>query len=420
MMCCVIFNACNTQNTPATLSGTLIDVEGKPIANHIVTLYPIKMGDTGSAKYQPITTIATSPEFITARTNKDGSFAFREKISQGMIRIGLISPDTLKKLRKPDLKDFDFNTKYELISVKIGVMTFYGDEQGPGSTTFSLLTDQKMDNVVIVARREMWIEGKIVFNDRKPLTDAPVTFKTSTRLKDKTGESRYGDRIHRTDSKGNFLLDIFYHSEPKLYKVSAEYHGLSAESKEFLIKGSTQHKGLILKLNGDRNDIPENPKPLEPLPFPGMVSLPKKLTPEQWIVNPHNGHAYAKILCENFEAAKDRAFAESAYLVAINDEDEQKWISSAFGYELYWIGLQNNEEGKWMWVSDEPITYTNWGPEDRFVEDILRKGEKEAAVMTFVEGEWHAVAPGDLFWTYTRRAILEKDSWHTGTPSEDR
>ena len=28
--------------------------------------------------------------------------------------------------------------------------------------------------------------------------------------------------------------------------------------------------------------------------------------------------------------------------------------------------------------------------------------------MTFVDGEWHAVGPGDLFWDKTGMAILEK------------
>ena len=184
---------------------------------------------------------------------------------------------------------------------------------------------------------------------------------------------------------------------------------------EFLIKGGGRYDGLILKLNGDSKEIPDDPKP------PELIHSSIKLSPEQWIVNPANGHAYAKILCESFEAAKSQAKSESAYLVAISDEAEQKWLSSVFGYRLYWIGLHKHDtENKWIWDDGEPLTYTNWGTEDRFPIDILAEGEKQAVVMTFVEGEWHAIAPGDLFWDVTKMAILERENFNKGSPSEDR
>ena len=417
---CMIMLACNTQNSEPTFSGKLIDVEGKPIAGHFVSIYPIQMGETGSAIYQPLPTIATSPGFLMVRTEKDGSFAFRDQINHGMIRIGLISSRTLDKLRDPKIKESDLVTEYELISVKIGVMTLYEGQHGTDRITLSLPTERKIQDVVIVARQEMWIEGKITFNDRKPLADSPATFKITTRLQDKSGESWYNDKIHSTDAKGNFWLGLFHHNEPKLYKVSVKYQGLTAESKEFLIHGGSPYKGLVLTLNGDRDDIPENPEPPKPVLLPGMIPPPRELSPQQWIVNPYNGHAYVKITCEGYDAAKARAKAEGAYVVAINDAEEQKWVSSTFGYELFWIGLHNTEDGQWGWDSEEPINYTNWGPEDRFPEEIITKGEKIGAVMTFVDGEWHAVAPGDLFWGYTLYAILEKSSWKVGTTSEDR
>lgn len=421
IVCCISYMGCNHRDSASVFSGRLIDGSGKPIANHIVTLYPVEMSDNGSAFYQPLPTIVTSPDFLTDRTDRNGYFKIREHINPGMIRIGLIPPKVLDKIRKHDFKKYDLKIEYSLISVKIGELTFYGDRSGPGSTTFSLQTERKIQNAVITARPEMWIEGKIMFADKKPLADAPVTFKIQSRQQDKDGGLSYGDRIHNTDAKGNFLLDLFYHSEPRLYMVSVEYQGLSVTSKEIRINGGSRYKDLILKLNGDRNDIPDDPKPPEPIRFPGTIPLPTKLTPEQWIVNPANGHAYAKILCENFEATQTRARTESAYLVTINDEGEQKWLSGVFGYRLYWIGLHRGEnEIEWQWHNGDSLTYTNWGPKDRFTSDILSDGEKQAGVMSFVDGEWHAVGPGDLFWDVTKMAILEKDDVNVGTPSEDR
>lgn len=418
---CLTFPACNTKDKRAFFSGTLIDVEGKPIQNHIVTLYPIEMSETGSAIFQPIVTIAASPDFQTARTDKNGTFTFTDDINPGMIRLDLIPSHTLQKIRKQDNTDFDLKREYELVSVKIGPMTFYTEEMGGGSTTFSLQPDINIKNAVIIAQPNMWIEGKIMFADKKPLSNAPVIFKTKTRKTDKTGESEYGDRIRNTDKKGRFHLELFFHHEPKLYRLSIEYQGLSAETEEFLIEGGTHHKGLTLTLNGDSSDIPENPKPPEPVPFPGMMPLPKETTPEEWIVNPVNGHAYIRILCESIEAAKAQATTESAYLVAINDETEQKWISGIFGYKLYWIGLHKSEnDSEWQWENGEPLTYTNWGPKDRFQPDYVTESPKTAAVMTFVNGEWHAISSDDLFWNVTKWALLEKDNLQIGTPTEDR
>ena len=128
-----------------------------------------------------------------------------------------------------------------------------------------------------------------------------------------------------------------------------------------------------------------------------------------WAVNPENGHGYKKIWSKSLEDAKDRAAAEGAHLVTINDEAEQKWLLGFFGNHLYWIGLSDAEkEGEWVWQNGEPVTYTNWGDKHSFPRSTLSPEEKDSAVMTFIDGQWHAVGPDDLFWHTTKMAILEK------------
>ncbi|MXV74858.1 hypothetical protein F4Z99_11330 [Candidatus Poribacteria bacterium] len=128
-----------------------------------------------------------------------------------------------------------------------------------------------------------------------------------------------------------------------------------------------------------------------------------------WAVNPANGHAYIKIRCKSLDDARDRAAAEDAHLVAINDEAEQKWLLGLFGNHLYWIGLSDAErEGKWVWQNGEPLTYENWGAKHSFPRSTLSSEDKDSAVMTFLNGQWHAVGPGDLLWRMTKMAILEK------------
>ena len=140
---------------------------------------------------------------------------------------------------------------------------------------------------------------------------------------------------------------------------------------------------------------------------------------DAWAVNPANGHAYKKIRCASLKDAKNRATDEGAYLVTINDEAEQKWLSGLFGNHLYWIGLSDAEkEGEWVWQNGELLTYTNWGPKHSFPRSTLSFEQKDSAVMTFVNGQWHAVGPGDLFWRMTKMAILEKGIPRTGEATE--
>ncbi|MCG9132689.1 hypothetical protein J5I95_13510, partial [Candidatus Poribacteria bacterium] len=63
---------------------------------------------------------------------------------------------------------------------------------------------------------------------------------------------------------------------------------------------------------------------------------------------------------------------------------------------------------EWVWQNGEPVTYMNWGAKHSFPRSTLSPEEKDSAVMTFIDGQWHAVGPGDLFWRATKRAILEK------------
>ena len=64
-----------------------------------------------------------------------------------------------------------------------------------------------------------------------------------------------------------------------------------------------------------------------------------------WAINPDNRHAYKMIRCETREEAQERATAQGAHLVAINDKAEQEWFLEVFGKQgNFWIGL--TDDGK--------------------------------------------------------------------------
>lgn len=52
------------------------------------------------------------------------------------------------------------------------------------------------------------------------------------------------------------------------------------------------------------------------------------------------------------------------HLVTITSADEQAFINTLLPAEtnarLYWAGSVMSD--KWRWITDEPMTYTNWAP----------------------------------------------------------
>jgi hypothetical protein len=64
-------------------------------------------------------------------------------------------------------------------------------------------------------------------------------------------------------------------------------------------------------------------------------------------------------------AAEAEAVALGGHLVAINDAQEQAWLTSNFdlpGIEVLWIGATDAAaEGSWTWTTGEPFAYSNWG-----------------------------------------------------------
>lgn len=101
----------------------------------------------------------------------------------------------------------------------------------------------------------------------------------------------------------------------------------------------------------------------------------------QWENNPNNGHFYR--LTEDLyygihdesensltpdwidAEAEAQTYNPNAHLVTINSMAENSWLVETFGSDTcYWIGFTDHsdysEEGQWVWVSGEPVIFTNW------------------------------------------------------------
>ncbi|MFO0792896.1 MAG: lectin-like protein [Candidatus Brocadiaceae bacterium] len=83
----------------------------------------------------------------------------------------------------------------------------------------------------------------------------------------------------------------------------------------------------------------------------------------RWFVNPANGHFYKLHEGGDWQTCEQEAIDKyGAYLVTINNGDEQDWLTDIFGGSArYWIGYTDkDEEGDWKWISGETSSYTNW------------------------------------------------------------
>ena len=415
---------CIAQNG-TTLSGTVLDTEGKPIAGFAIGLLQ------GS---------------LISKTDEKGTFTFTN-IPAGAVQIAIPAQPS-KENEKPI---FNFEADDELVSIKIKGITLYQDMRPPfGGITFGVKSGSHVKDVAVTVRPRARIRAKVVFKDGKPLTNASMSL-----VVEGNGRSSGGAT---TDSKGYFVHYIDKDDVPAHHTVTVKYKGLAAKSERFLLEAGARYDDLVLTLDGNvppaapqKESLPKaldkSTGELTPPEEPTLTQTNRSVQTDQgqvnigevevkprvantrgestgparqmrppwekdaWAVNPANGHAYKKIRCESLDEARDRAAAEGASLLAINDEAEQKWISGLFGNHLYWIGLNDAEnEGEWVWQNGEPLTYTNWGPKHSFPRSPLSSEKKDRAVMTFVNGQWHAVGPGDLFWRMTKMTILEKSN----------
>lgn len=79
--------------------------------------------------------------------------------------------------------------------------------------------------------------------------------------------------------------------------------------------------------------------------------------------NVYNGHTYQTInQSMSWEDAQKYCESLGGHLVTVTSNGENAYISTLAkdaGRNCYWIGLFS-KYGKWNWVTDEPVNYTNW------------------------------------------------------------
>jgi len=390
-------SASSVAQESTTFSGRLIDTEGNPIPS--ITIYVRhNRGPNHDGSRGPDDSLRT-------RTDAKGRFAFP----------GIVY-DSLQL-------DIDGTSKigYEInvLSVEFGEIALYPDRGWHWSSVkFALEPGVKMENVIITAdiRTRPKIRTRVVYANGTPLANTEVYMcrRTNHFIRGHGGSSQL---IKQTDADG-YIVEYLHTvtDQPEHYiTLAVEHQGLFAKAIPFVYEGDVD---LVLRLDG-------NPKPITqpPLEYSERFSALKAYldTPPVWVVNPANRHAYKKTHSQTIKEAITQATAESAYLVAVNDEAEEKWLQRVFGNQRYWIGLSDaEEEGQWQWHSGEPVNYKRWGT---YEPEGGNSDDKDYVVTGHFDWGWeatsetHVLNPEDST-PRLERAILEKGTMPLRTPSD--
>ena len=210
----------------AVLTGRMIDVNGnQPVADFPLFIQYF-LRDTERR-------LLGTDTFLATVTDKKGRFSFTD-VGPGDFGFTVRS--------KYDRVDY---TPYELISVKIGELTYYPRHLGsPHSSKseghFSIDDGVLIEDIEIRVKKRMRIRGKVSFKNGMPLTYWPIHI--STHYKGSGLSSTYNTDI-TTDERGYFTR---YVSLAGLYTITVRYQHLTATSAEFSVRDGEDRDALVL------------------------------------------------------------------------------------------------------------------------------------------------------------------------------
>lgn len=378
------------QKTLSSLSGRVINADGKPVAGLKLGVKPVKI--IRGNEEGPLAPISS---WQTAVTDKKGGFSITN-----------INPVSSRVVMFPE-----HGSDYEIMSLELGDITVYSTAFRPnfptwfGKPTIAIEPGKHLENVVVnVKKPRMRISGRVVLSDGTPLANKQIYLQVSHRHRDTFlfffsdgGGGGSSGRLVKTDSEGYFVS--YAPEDTEEYMVLVRYQGVTAKTRWFRMKKGQRKDNLKLTLTGfEKHNLNRSNR--------------EKARQAVWTVNPENRHAYRKIECESWDDAKAKAQAENAYLVAINDEAEQRWLESLYSEKaFFWIGLKVPEnEAAWQWNIGDPLVYANWGPSGK-PDNRTSSQAKVPIALIFSTKKWMAIDSKSPLSSMVKQAILEKDDF---------
>lgn len=371
------------QNGLVSLSGTVVDYGGKAIHGLELTIKPMKILKNGNM--EELTPMSSWKKVVT---DVQGGFSFNN-IDPVASQLVLLS---------------DAGSDYIISSLTIGELTIYNNGKHDafplefGRMTFGIEPGMTLDNTVVTVQRPpRRIRGRILLRNGKPLANAVVDLTIHAGEHDKYlfFFPEFGGSIITTLAQTDFQGYFVHYLSNKIdrdYSVKVNYHGSTDKSGWFQLREGKWKDDLIFRvkdLQREKNKINKRVKAQQAV----------------WTLNPYNGHAYKRIFVDSWDDAIAKAKTEEAYLVAINDESEQKWIESRFPeYLFYWIGLSSKQDGTFdQWTNGEQVTYVNW----LSTKDSTKPNTP--IVLDFFSKRWMSIDANNKFLPSIKHAIIERE-----------
>jgi basic membrane protein A and related proteins len=102
------------------------------------------------------------------------------------------------------------------------------------------------------------------------------------------------------------------------------------------------------------------PSPTSTPPSPTSTPVPTATT-NKGVYDTGNGHWYLVTPQMDWDSARDYCSSRGGRLLIINDAAEDGFIFNLAPY-AFLGATDSGHEGRWVWVTGEPLSYTNWNP----------------------------------------------------------
>ena len=372
----------------SSASGRIFDEAGEPVSGIKIAITPVI---DGNGAWFPMHGHDGAPEDASAfhvESDAEGRFTITDTIS-GPVLLSLFP-----------LRD----SSVRMLRVRIGELLFYASGMMDRGIVFAPTPGESIENIEVTVQGPH-IRAKVQRMDGRPIANARIN-RRLRRVSLHGGSS--GSGTEHTDAEGYFTHYVDRDlNEPTFYMFSVTYQGQTVDADPILLKPGDPTHDIVFNFTG----LPEEPLQARRRNFASASASTSSIAQDVWVIRPDfspqtDGHAYKKIKCENWEDARTQAAAEGAYLVAINDAAEQKWLQTVFRNQPSWIGLNDiAQEGEWRWDNGEPLTYANWG----FQEPQDTNNKDEDYVIMGPSGKWEDINPWDGQWRWIQTAIIEKE-----------
>lgn len=407
----------------ASLSGRVIDESGNPIEELNVVLltdihelmvqqvFPWMSDEVVINRGVTPANALDAPPYtqVVSKTAKTGAFTFTNVVSQPFMILGITLPGKIP--------DHD----YEFIHFKIGGVTFRIN-QHDSAVPFSISPGTTVKDIEVTIRARRGIRGQVITADGAPLKNIVVKLKIEQDFGN--GALTTSERNVLLNDRGKFTVEVYRSAALGPYTVSVTHGELTAKSAPLKIEPH-QSAEVVLKLL----PVAEQEK-LNALTNAAVSEIQQLVDEGVWVINPENRHAYKRIRIKTLEEARQKAKAQGAYLVAINDAAEQHYLLEVLGVQSatvnnFWIGLK---AGATHWDSGEPVTYTRFltptqptDTEKTTVKTNDAKPENDGAnvLLWGKNGDWTAEHQGTPTTKYILYTILEKENLIVGMPKPD-